>query len=96
MLKVSFSINNIQNTLQGVFRKGQIVLSLEQNVMKWKRKFFMKVIEIIIKGNIGQSVLSFDQKTCFDQKSKLLPCFLTKSLLKEKIAEPDQIKLALF
>ena len=55
----------------------------------------MKVIEIIIKDNIGQSVLSFDQKTCFDQKSKLLPCFLTKILLKEKIAEPDQIKLAL-
>ena len=56
----------------------------------------MKVIEIIIKDNIGQSVLSFDQKTCFDQKSKLLPCFFTKILLKEKIAEPDQIKLALF
>ena len=44
---------------------------------------------------MGQTVLSFDQKTCFDQKAKLLPCFLTKMLLKEKNAEPDQIKLAL-
>ena len=45
---------------------------------------------------MGQSVLSFDHKTCFDQKTKLLLCFLTKFLLKEKSAEPDQIKLALF
>ena len=45
---------------------------------------------------MGQTVLSFDHKTCFDQKTKLLLCFLTKFLLKEKSAEPDQIKLALF
>ena len=43
---------------------------------------------------MGQSVLSFDQKTCFDQKTKLLLGFLTKILLKESV-EPDQIKLAL-
>ena len=55
--------------------------------MKSKRKFFVK-IKIIIKDNTGQTVFSFDQK------SKLLPCFLTK-LLNEKGAEPDQIKLAL-
>ena len=40
---------------------------------------------------MGQTVLSFDQRTCFDQKTKLLICFLTK----EKRARPDQIKLAL-
>ena len=55
----------------------------------------MKIIKIIIKDNIGQTVLSFDQKTCFNQRTKLLLCFLTKILLKGKSAEPDQIKLAL-
>ena len=60
--------------------------------MKSKRKFFIKIMKIIIKDNMGQTVLSFDQKTCFDQKS---PCFLTKILLKEKSAEPDPIKSAL-
>ena len=44
---------------------------------------------------MGQTVLSFDQKTCFDQKTTLLLCFLTKILLKEKSAESDQIKLTL-
>ena len=32
MLKVSFSINNIQNTRQRHYHRGQTVLSLEQNV----------------------------------------------------------------
>ena len=39
---------------------------------------------------MGQTVLSFDQITCF-QTTKLLLCFLTKILLKEKSVEPDQI-----
>ena len=52
-------------------------------------------MKIIIKDNMGQTLLSFDQKTCFDQKSELPPCFLTKILLKEKSAEPDPIKSAL-
>ena len=39
--------------------------------------------------------ISFDQKTCFYQKTKLLLCLLTKIFLKEKSAEPDQVKLAL-
>ena len=54
----------------------------------------MKIIKVIIKDNTGQTVLSFHQKTCFDQKSKLLPCFLTKLLLNEKSTEHDKIKLA--
>ena len=62
--------------------------------MKSKRKFFIKIMKIIIKDSMGQTVLSFDQKTCFDQKSELPPCFLTKILLKEKSAEPDPIKSA--
>ena len=36
--------------------------------------------------------MSFDQKTSFDQKRKLLLCFLAQILLKEKRAESDQIK----
>ena len=96
MLKVSFSIENIQNTLQRHYRRGQTVLSLEQNVLedkdKIKIKLFVKIIKMIIKDNTGQTLLPFDQKFCLDQKSKLLPCFLTKILLKEKRAEPHQIK----
>ena len=44
---------------------------------------------------MGQTVLSFDQKTCFNPKTKLLLCLLTKIFLYEKRAETDQIKLAL-
>ena len=73
MLKISFSFNNIQNTLQRHYGRGQTVLSLEQNALedRWNEK-----------DNTGETILSFDQKACFDQKSKLLPCFLTKILLK--------------
>ena len=73
MLKVSFGFNNIQKTLQRHYRRGQTILSLEQNVLedRWNEK-----------DNTGETVLPFDQKTCFDQKSKLLPSFLTKILLK--------------
>ena len=39
--------------------------------------------------------MSFDHKTCFDQKLKLIPFFLSKILLTEKRAEPGQIKSAL-
>ena len=38
----------------------------------------MKIIKIIVKDNMGQTVLSFHQKTNF------LLCFLTKILLKEE------------
>ena len=55
----------------------------------------MKTIKIIVKDNMGQTVLSFDQKICLDQKRKSLLCFLAQILLKEKRAESDQIKLAL-
>ena len=44
---------------------------------------------------MGQTILLFDQNTCFDQRTKILLSFLTKIFLKEKSAEPDQIKLAL-
>ena len=44
-------------------------------------------------NNMSQSALSFDSRTCFDQKTKLLFLFffLTNVLLKEK-KELDQIK----
>ena len=44
---------------------------------------------------MGQTILSSDQKTCFDQKSKLLHCYSIKILLKEISVEPDQIEWAL-
>ena len=65
----------------------------EQNLIEdtdeIKKKVFMKTIRIIVKDNMGQTVLSFNQKTT------LLLCFLAQILLKEKRAESDQIKLAL-
>ena len=33
---------------------------------------------------MGQTVLPFDQKTCFDQKAKLLLCFLAQIQQKRK------------
>ena len=44
---------------------------------------------------MGQTVLFFDQNTCFDQRTKFLLSFLTKFFLKEKSGEPDQIEFAL-
>ena len=50
--------------------RGQTVLSFEQNLTEdtdeTKKKIFMKTIKIIEKDNMGQTVLSFDQKICFD------------------------------
>ena len=98
MSKLSFNIKNIQNSLQRHYCRGQTILSFEQNLIEdideIKNKVFVKTIKIIVKDNMGQTVLSFDQKTCFDQKTKLLLCFLAQILL-EKRAESDQIKLAL-
>ena len=49
---------------------GQTVLSFEQNLTEdtdeTKKKVFMKTIKIIEKDHMGQTVLSFDQKICFD------------------------------
>ena len=65
MLKLSFSINNIQNPLQRHYRRGQTVPSFEQNVLEdtdeIKKKVFVKIIKVIIKDNKGQTVLSFGQ-----------------------------------
>ena len=75
-------------------------MSFKQNLIEdtdeIKKKVFIKTIKIIVKDNMGQTVLPFDLKTCFDQKTKFLLCFLAQILLKEKRAESDQIKLALF
>ena len=103
MLKLSFNIKNIQIRLERHYCRGQTVLSFEQNLIEdtdeIKKKVFVKTIKIIVKDNMGQTVLSFDQKICFDQKRKLLLCFLVQVLLKEKIKRAeiklDQIKLAL-
>ena len=43
MLKVSFNINNIQNTLQRHYRRVQTVLRLEQNVLEDRDEIKKKV-----------------------------------------------------
>ena len=72
MLKLCFNIKNIQNPLQKHYCSDQTVLSFEQNLIEdaneIKKKVFVKTIKIIVKDNMVQTVLSFDQKTFFDQK----------------------------
>ena len=74
MLKSCFDIKNIQNPLQRHYFRGQTILSFEQNLTEdtdeIKKQVFVKTIKIILKDNISQTVLSFDQKTCFDQNTK--------------------------
>ena len=43
MFKISFSISNIQNTLQRHYRRGKTVLSLEQNVLEDRDEIKKKV-----------------------------------------------------
>ena len=43
MLKVSFSINNNQSTLQRHYHRGQTVLSSEQNVLEDRDEIKIKV-----------------------------------------------------
>ena len=43
MFKISFSISNIKNTLQRHYRRGQTVLSLEQNVLEDRDEIKKKV-----------------------------------------------------
>ena len=43
MLKVSFNINNIQNTMQRHYRRVQTVLRLEQNVLEDRDEIKKKV-----------------------------------------------------
>ena len=45
MLKVSFSIKNIQNTLQRHYRRGQTVLPLEKNVFEDRDEIKNKVLQ---------------------------------------------------
>ena len=45
MLKVSFSIKNIQNTLQRHYRRGQTVLPLEKNVLEDRGEIKNKVLQ---------------------------------------------------
>ena len=63
MLKLSFSIKNIQNPLERHYYRGQTVLSFEQNLIEAdtdeiKKKVFAKTIKIIVKDSMGQTLLS--------------------------------------
>ena len=72
MLKLSSNINNIPSPLERHYCRGQTILSFEQNLIEGtdeiKKKVFVKTIKIIVKDNMSQTVLSFDQKTFFEQK----------------------------
>ena len=59
MLKVSFSINNIQNTLQRQYRRGQIVLSLEQNVLEERDKIKKKAFRENHQNNYKRQYMSY-------------------------------------
>ena len=81
MLKLSF------NPLQRYYCRGKTVLQFQQNLVEdtdeIKKEVFVKTIKLIV-------------KTGFNQKRKLLLCFLAQVFPKEKKAKSDQIKLALF
>ena len=72
MLKLSSNINNIPSPLERHYCRGQTILSFEQNLIEGtdeiKKKVFVKTIKIIVKDNMSQTVLSFDQKIFFEQK----------------------------
>ena len=69
MLKLSSNIKNIPNPLERHYCRGQTILSFKQNLIEGtdeiKKKVFVKTIKIIVNNNMGQIVLSFDQKTFF-------------------------------
>ena len=62
MLKLSFNIKNIQIRLERHYCRGQTVLSFEQNLIEDTdeiiKEVLVKIIKIIVKDNIGQTVLS--------------------------------------
>ena len=63
-------------------------MSFEQNLIEdadeTKKKVFVKTIEIIVKDNMGQTVLSFDQKIWFDQEKISALFFSSNSSNREK------------
>ena len=59
MLKVSFSINNIQNTLQRQYHRGQTVLSLEQNVLEERDEIKKKAFRENHQNNYKRQYMSY-------------------------------------
>ena len=87
MLKLSFSIKNIQNPFQRHYCRGQTILSFEQNLIQdtdeIRKKLFTKTIKIIVKDNISQTVLSFDQDL-FWSKDKITTLFFSSNSSKRE------------
>ena len=69
MLKVSFSINNIQNTLQRDYRRGQTILPLEKNVLvdrdEIKKKVFCENHQSNYKRQYGSNCIVLSSKGLF-------------------------------
>ena len=69
MLKVSFSINNIQNTLQRDYHRGQTILPLEKNVLverdEIKKKVFYENHQSNYKRQYRSNCIVFSSKDLF-------------------------------
>ena len=59
MLKVIFSISNIQNTLQRQYHKGQTVLSSEQHVLEERYEIEKKVFRENHQNNYKRQYMSY-------------------------------------
>ena len=76
MLKVSFNINNIQNTLQRHYRRVQTVLRLEQNVLEdrdeIKKKVFRENHQNTYKRQYGFFFYQIIQFTSYKQTERTI------------------------
>ena len=76
MLKVSFNINNIQNTMQRHYRRVQTVLRLEQNVLEdrdeIKKKVFRENHQNNYKRQYGSFLYQIIQFTSYKQTERTI------------------------
>ena len=76
MLKVSFNINNIQNTMQRHYRRVQTVLRLEQNVLEdrdeIKKKVFRENHQNNYKRQYGFFLYQIIQFTSYKQTERTI------------------------
>ena len=79
MLKVSFSIKNIQNTLQRHYHRGQTILPLEQNVLEdrdeIKKKVFCENHQNNYKRQYGSNCIVLWSKDLFWSEVKIATNF---------------------
>ena len=94
MFKISFSINNIQNTLRRHYRRGQTVLSLEQNVLEDRDEIKKKVFRENHQNNYNSLTrILLWSKDLFWSKVKIATFFFNWNSPKRKRCwtRPNQI-----